>query len=149
MGEVIRESVLIEAPIERVWATVMDPRRLGEWVSIHEDVSEVPPGELREGSCFRQRMSLKGVPLKVHWEVTSARPPRSAHWLGKAAAGARARISYELRPAEGGTRFDYENEFELPAGPLGRLAGRAFNAVSGDREARRTLANLKRLLEEG
>ena len=54
-----------------------------------------------------------------------------------AAAGAKARIAYDLSESGSGTRFDYENEFELPAGKVGKLAGRAFNAVSGDREAKR------------
>ena len=55
----------------------------------------------------------------------------------------------QLAESDGGTRFDYENEFELPAGKAGKLAARAFNAVTGDREARRTLARLKALLENG
>ena len=79
--------------------------------------------------------------------VVESDPPHRARWNGQAAAGAKARIAYDLTENGGGTRFDYENEFELPAGKVGKLAGRAFNAVSGDREAKRTLARLKALLE--
>ena len=147
MGDVVSQSIEIDAPIEEVWELVMDPDRLGEWVTIHRDVSEVPDGELEKGSRFRQEMKLKGVPLKVRWEVTECRRPRRARWQGTAAAGAKARIAYDLTPRGSGTRFDYENEFELPAGKVGRLAGRAFNAVSGDREAKKSLARLKDLLE--
>lgn len=147
MGDVVSQSIEIDAPIEAVWDLVMDPNRLGEWVSIHREVSEVPEGELRKGSRFRQEMRLKGVPLKVRWEVTECKPPRSARWRGTAAAGAKARIEYALEKTASGTRFNYENEFELPAGKVGKLAGRAFNAVSGDREAKRSLARLKELLE--
>ena len=88
-------------------------------------------------------MKLKGVPLKVRWEVVECKAPRRARWQGEAAAGAKARISYDLSENGAGTRFDYENEFEMPAGKVGKLAGRAFNAVSGDREAKRSLARLK------
>lgn len=148
MGEVVSQSIEIDAPIDRVWDLVMDPDRLGEWVTIHREVSEVPDGKLKKGSRFRQEMRLKGVPLKVRWEVVECRAPRRARWSGQAAAGAKASISYELSEHDGVTRFDYENEFELPAGKVGKLAGRAFNAVSGDREAKRSLTRLKRVLEE-
>jgi len=148
MGDVISQSIEIAAPIERVWDLVMDPDRLGDWVTIHRAVSEVPAGKLKVGSSFRQEMRLKGVPLKVRWEVVECRAPTRARWSGRAAAGARASITYNLSERDGLTRFDYENEFELPAGKVGKLAGRAFNAVAGDREAKRTLTRLKRLLEE-
>ena len=147
MGDVVSQSIEIDAPIDEVWDLVMDPHRLGEWVTIHKDVSEVPAGDLTTGSRFRQEMKLKGVPLKVRWEVTDCEPPRRARWHGRAGAGAKARIAYDLSESATGTRFDYENEFELPAGKVGKLAGRAFNALSGDREAKRSLARLKDLLE--
>ena len=147
MGDVVAESIEINAPIERVWDLIMDPQRLGDWVTIHRSVADVPDGDLTTGSRFRQEMRLKGIPLKVRWEVVECRPPRYACWQGRAVAGAEARISYELSEHGTGTRFDYENEFELPAGKVGKLAGRAFNAISGDREAKRTLARLKDLLE--
>lgn len=147
MGDVVAQTTRIDAPIDRVWDLVMDPHRLGDWVSIHESVSDVPAGELEQGSEFRQSMKLKGVPLKVKWRVAEWNPPNHALWLGEAAAGAKARILYELREEDGVTVFDYENEFELPAGRIGKLAGRAFNAMSGDREAQKSLARLKELLE--
>lgn len=148
MGDVVAQSIEINAPIEDVWALVMDPRRLGEWVSIHESVDDVPDGELEQGSRFRQTMKLKGVPLKVKWNVVECDPPHHARWSGEAAAGAKAGILYDLSERDGVTTFDYENEFELPAGRVGKLAGRAFNAMSGDREATRSLAQLKELLED-
>jgi uncharacterized protein YndB with AHSA1/START domain len=149
MGDVVAQTIEIDAPIERVWDLVMDPERLGDWVTIHDSVSDVPAGELRAGSRFRQEMKLKGVPLKVRWEVVECVPPRRARWNGEAAAGAKACISCELSERDGLTVFDYENEFELPAGKIGKLAGRAFNAMSGDREAKRSLGRLKELLEDG
>lgn len=149
MGDVVKQSIVIEAPIERVWDLVMDPERLGEWVSIHERAFDIPAGRLERGSTFGQRMKLKGVPLKVRWLVEECEPPRRARWSGTAAAGATARISYDLSERDGATCFDYRNEFKLPAGRVGTLAGRAFNAISGDREARLSLQRLKELLEDG
>jgi uncharacterized membrane protein len=149
VADVVRQSIVIDAPIDAVWDLVMDPERLGEWVTIHRAVSDVPEGALETGSRFRQRMRLKGVPLKVRWEVVECRRPHRARWHGEAGAGATAEIVYDLSEVDGGTRFDYENRFELPAGKVGKLAASAFNAVSGEREAQRTLARLQALLENG
>jgi len=148
MGDVVSQSVEINAPIERVWELVMDPDRLGDWVTIHNSVSDVPDEPLETGSTFRQKMKLKGVPLKVDWEVVECEAPTRARWSGEAAAGAQASIVYDLSEKDGVTTFDYQNEFELPAGKAGKLAGRAFNAMSGDREAKKSLARLKDLLED-
>jgi len=41
MGEVVSESIEIAAPIETVWDVVMDPERLGEWVTIHRSVERL------------------------------------------------------------------------------------------------------------
>ena len=38
MGDVVAQSVDIDAPIGDVWDLIMDPERLGEWVSIHRSV---------------------------------------------------------------------------------------------------------------
>ena len=37
-------TIDIDAPVERVWALLMDPTRLGEWVTAHCEVSDVPEG---------------------------------------------------------------------------------------------------------
>ena len=87
MGDVVSQSIRIEAPIEDVWNLVMDPERLGDWVTIHESVFDVPDGDLGEGSRFGQRMKLKGVPLKVRWLIAEMEAPRLARWEGEAAAG--------------------------------------------------------------
>jgi uncharacterized membrane protein len=148
MADVVKQSIDIEAPIERVWDLVMDPDRLGEWVTIHDSVSDVPEGDLKKGSTFRQEMKLKMVPLKVRWKVVECVAPRRAKWQGEAGAGAKAQIVYALSEHDGVTTFDYENQFELPAGKVGKLAAKAFNAMSGDREAQKSLKRLKELLED-
>jgi carbon monoxide dehydrogenase subunit G len=145
----VRESVVIAASAERVWDLVMDPRRLEEWVTTHDRLEEPPEGPLASGSSFTQRLKLAGAPFTVRWTVTECTRPRLARWEGEGPGGARARVSYELGEGEEGTRFDYENSFELPGGMLGRVAGKALAAAGSESEARRSLQNLKRVLESG
>ena len=50
--------------------------------------------------------------------------------------------------ADGGTDFHYVNEFKAPMGPLGKAASRAWVGGLPKREADKSLAQLKRLLEK-
>lgn len=146
MASEVRTSTQIGSPPERVWEVLMDPSRLGEWVSAHHDV-DWDGGELARGSSFRQTLKLGGVKTRIEWTVAEMDAPRHARWEGIGPAGSTAQIIYELAESDGGTRFDYVNSFELPGGVLGRTAGRVASAAKGRREAERTLAQLKRLLE--
>lgn len=150
MSPAVSESIEIAAPAGRVWATVMDAHRLGEWVTTHEAVEGAGEGVLEQGASFTQRLRLAGKSFAVDWRVVEADPPRHARWQGEGPRGSTARVSYELSAdsEDGPTRFDYENEFELPGGVLGKVAGGLLSAAPARREARRTLERLKRLLEE-
>jgi uncharacterized protein YndB with AHSA1/START domain len=148
MSRTLRTEVELDAPPEKVWEVVVDPHRLEQWVTTHSALGAGAPRELEQGSSFEQKLRLGGRPFKVTWTVTDCERPRNVSWSGDGPAGSRARVRYTLEPLDGGrTRFGYENEFELPGGPLGRLAGRAVGDRLARREAERSLANLKALVE--
>jgi uncharacterized protein YndB with AHSA1/START domain len=143
----VHSAIEIDAPPARVWEVVMDPRRLADWVTIHRRLGEIP-AQLRHGSTFEQTLNLRGAPLHVVWTVVDVDPPRRAVWEGQGPAHSRASIVYELRPdGEGGTIFDYTNEFRPPGGPLGAVAGRVLVGGLSQREAQRSLQRLKALIE--
>lgn len=141
-------EILIAAPIERVWETVMDPHRLGDWVTIHKAVENVSRIPLRRGSTMDQAMSVVGVTFHVHWRLTEMTEPTEARWEGGGPAHSDALIHYQLEPTpDGGTRFRYTNQFHPPGGRLGSLASRFIVGATSEREADRSLSRLKQLLE--
>ena len=144
----VRCTVQIAAPPERVWDVVMDPRRLADWVTIHRRLGPVPD-RLRRGSQFEQTLNLRGAHLHVEWTVVDVEEPRRAVWEGRGPAHSRASIVYELRQQADGTCFDYTNEFKPPGGPLGAVAGRVLVGGLSQREAQRSLERLKQLVESG
>jgi carbon monoxide dehydrogenase subunit G len=144
----VTASIDIDAPPEKVWDVVMDPQRLGEWVTIHRDLEEVSDNPLKDGSTLKQKLCLRGVNFHVKWTVAESREAELAVWDGRGPARSKAHTSYRLAPnGNGGTRFDYENEFALPGGALGKVAGGLLSAAPGKREARRSLDRLRALLE--
>jgi acetyl-CoA C-acetyltransferase len=144
---VVRSSVVIAAPRERVWAVVMDSARLAEWVTIHRDVRDVSPGPPAEGSRMEQVLHLRGADIRVRWLLVECVPPALARWEGRGPARSQALIEYRLVAVQGGTRFDYENEFRPPFGAVGELASRTVMGSVPQREADRSLDALRLLVE--
>ncbi len=147
MSEGVSAEIEIAAPIDDVYEAMMDPRRLGDWVTIHRDLGELPELPLREGSEFEQKLALAGKSFKVSWEVARADPPREAEWVGSGPAGSGARVAYRLSESGDRTHVRYENEFDFPAGVLGKAAGRLLVRSPARKEAERSLERLQALLE--
>ena len=144
---VINDFVEIAAPQEVVWDTVMDPTRLNEWVTIHRSVEVKSADPVSEGARMDQVLHLRGVSFKVHWTLESVRKGREAEWHGRGPLLSHALIRYRLTPAGDGTRFDYTNEFTAPGGHFGDVASKVLVGHTSAREAQRSLARLKRIIE--
>jgi uncharacterized protein YndB with AHSA1/START domain len=147
VSEAVSAEIEIDAPPEDVYAVMMDPGRLGEWVTIHREVADAPEPPLTEGDSFEQKMALAGKSFKVTWTVARAEAPNAADWEGRGPAGSGARVAYRIEPADGGSHVRYENEFDFPAGFLGSIAGRLLVRSPAEKEAKRSLEQLKGLLE--
>ena len=138
----------IEASPQRVWDIVMDPDRLADWVTIHRSVKNASDRPLSKGSTLEQVLHMRGFSFTVKWTLTAAQEPNHAEWEGRGPAHSRAMIRYELSgDADGPTSFDYTNEFTPPGGKLGGVASRVIVGAASEREANKTLAQLKKLAE--
>lgn len=126
----------------------MDPSYLGDWVTIHRWVKDVSSDPLHEGSTMKQCLHLRGVSFHVHWKLIDVNAPNHAEWEGQGPAHSVARIRYELRrDGDVATEFEYINEFTPPGGRLGSMASRMIVGAASEREAERSLAKLKALVE--
>ncbi len=144
----VHVTIQIDAPVERVWDTVMNPDRLGDWVTIHRSVKDVSDNPLTNGSTMEQVLHMRGVSFHVKWKLVDVHPPTAAEWEGVGVAHSRARILYRLSGKDGGpTKFEYTNEFSPPGGRLGSLASRVVVGAASEREANNSLNRLKALVE--
>ncbi|MGI8593189.1 MAG: SRPBCC family protein [Solirubrobacteraceae bacterium] len=148
MSAVVEVSIDISASPEQVWEVIMDPGRLGDWVTIHRKLGEVSHRPLEDGSQLEQTLCVRGVSFKVKWEVTEHHEPRMARWEGRGPVRSHASTEYRLAEnGDGGTHLDYRNEFKAPLGPLGSVASRAVVGGVPEREANSSLRKLKALVE--
>jgi carbon monoxide dehydrogenase subunit G len=142
----VERTIQIAAPPETIYDVVMDPTRLEDWVTIHQALEKAPEGRLKKGSSLTQSLKLAGRKFKVNWTVVENDPRRKVVWEGRGPVASRARVEYVFAPNGNGTRFSYLNEYELPGGPLGRIAGRAVAKVT-EKELEGSLRRLKSLVE--
>ena len=145
----LEREIEINASPEEVYDKLTDPDCLGEWVTIQEGLEEAPDGNLEQGDRVVQRMKVAGQKFRVTWHVDEAERPSRVVWTGDGPMGAKARAVYEIEPNNGGgsCTFSYTNEYDLPGGPIGKVAGRAVVGASGG-EADRSLERLKKLIED-
>ena len=139
-------EVELAVPAEEAYRAVMDPARLGDWVTVHAGFAEDPPDRLEQGSQLVQRLRVAGQAFTVRWTVCEMDSPRAVVWEGCGPLGASARAVYRFAAADGGTRFSYRGELRLPGRAGGRVAARLASRVA-QRELDRSLERLRRRLE--
>src|SRR3954451_7330186 len=137
----VTASIVIDAPPEQIWDVVMNPERLGDWVTIHRRLVSHSDDEMEQVLCIHH------VNFHVKWHLDESIRPREAKWKGRGPARSKAETEYRLEAVNGGTCFHYRNEFKAPLGPLGAAASRALVGGVPEREANATLKKLKELIE--
>jgi uncharacterized protein YndB with AHSA1/START domain len=143
----VERSIEIAASPETIYEVIMDPTCLERWVTIHAALEDAPDGQLERGSELTQRLHLAGRGFTVRWRVIENRHARRVVWEGSGPMRSHAGVTYELTPnGDGGTRFRYTNEFALPGGPLGRVAGPVVKRVTAG-ELDRSLDRLRAMVE--
>ena len=142
----VERRVELAASPEHVYEVVMDTSRLGDWVTIHDHLGGDPPRRLEKGSQLTQYLKLAGRRFRVRWTVVENDPCRHVVWEGRGPVYSRARVEYDFEKNGQGTRFSYLNEFELPGGPLGRIAGRTVARATAH-ALDESLQRLKTLVE--
>ena len=143
----IRESVIIKAPPDRVWAVVQeDVVHAPRWTTNLEKVEKLDAGPPRVGTRYRYHLDLPGG-IKERLEVRQDVYTKPRHCAGKFVSGPlRGDWSYRYADKKDGTHVLYEMEFELTG--LLRFAGGllARQYAEGIRE---NMRRLKEYVEAG
>lgn len=140
----VEREIDIAAEPEAVYEVLTDPHRLADWVTIHQSLDEAP-ASLRKGSKLTQTLKLAGRAFQVRWEVVENDRARVV-WNGRGPVRSKAKVIYELSSIGSGTHFTYTNEYDLPGGALGRMAGPAVRRLTAG-ELDRSMERLKAIVE--
>jgi hypothetical protein len=143
----IERSIDIDRPAADAWAVLEDVRRLPEFSPSTVEVS-APPRLEAAGQRFTQVVELAGRRFESTWRVAGVVPGRCLAVEGSVLPGTRYRINEEVTPTgTGSCRVTLRMTYELPFGPLGRLAGKLGVETRATSEAEQLLAGLERVVE--
>ena len=137
-------TVLIDRPIEEVFAFVTDPNNDSLWQAWTLETEQTSEGALDVGSTLRSTAKMLGRRIEVTMEVTQNDPPHR-QCVRITSGPIPATGCYQLEPAEGGsTRFRQTLEGEV--GGFFRLAEPVVGRVIS-RQTEADMATLRDLLE--
>ena len=145
----IRFAVEIDAPPERAWVVVGDPRKLGHWDRHIAVVEGVPDEGLAEGVEYVSIMKFMGVHARVRARVLEWDPPRRS--VIELSGVLDAIVTTTLMDSgEGRTLLEHRVDYRFRGGPLGEFAARSLRLLGGAHLALRhgTMAQ-KREIEGG
>ena len=145
----IRESTLVDAPVEEVWSVVSDPRNLPRWNRHIVDVHDVPEDGLQPGSRYWTEIGGAGVHFRVRAQVEELDPPRYSRI--RLSGPLDAVVQTWVHPAgRQRSRLEHEVDFHLHhTGPLDELIGRALRVFGATTLLRRGIRAQKQQVEAG
>ena len=143
----VKETVDIEAPIERVWAVVHeDFRNASKWTNSLERVEELTDGPFGKGTQLRWILNTPGGRQQLEVEHTSVVPGKSV--AGKFIKGpVKGDWKYTYTKRGEGTRLTYSMDYEANGFTARLFFGIIEKQIPED--VGRTLVSLKKYIESG
>jgi len=121
MGHIEASRTLAADPAD-LWATVADPGSWDKWFTVHERWLGEAPAVLNEGDTLTAKIVMLGMANKIEWTVEEMNAPSRMVMSGTGMAGVKARFTFSIDPADGGSNFTVAGDFEgaLIKGALGK-----------------------------
>ena len=142
-------SVVINRPIEEVFAYVANPANASEWqMGCECEVTSRTP--LGVGTTYRSATTFLGRRLEKNGEITVYEPPHKFVIVTTSKSGAQAKGTFTFEAVEGGTKITMRGEAEIGASRLARISARLTEPLFlriAQRQAEAALGNLKELME--
>ena len=139
----VKKSIVIDAPVEKVFGYVDRPANLPEfWSSFVEarDIERLPNGGTRFGWVYK----MSGVRFEGTTQTTEY--VANERLVTENKGGVSSTITWTFHPEYGGTKVIFEADYTVNLPVLRKLA-ESFLVKQNEREAETLLANLKDKIE--
>lgn len=134
------------APPERVFAVLADPRSYADWVVGSDTIRDADPNWPAPGSRFYHRVGVGPLKVDDHTEVVESDPPRKLVLHARARPLGTALVTMILEPRDGGTDVTMK---ETPGDPLSHLGINPLTDWLVVLRNRKSLRRLERIVETG
>jgi uncharacterized protein YndB with AHSA1/START domain len=139
--ERIEKSVVIDAPVEKVFAYLNDPTNALEWSPGHVDVRNLTWEENKRH--FEWTYKMAGLLLRGETTDTFE---LNRQIFSETKGGGVSTWLWTFEPHDGGTKLDLVVEYAIPIPVLGKVA-EALVLRHNERDADLSLANIKDKME--
>jgi uncharacterized protein YndB with AHSA1/START domain len=95
----IEHSGTIPAPVEAVWATIVDLSTWNQWFTVLERWMTEPPEILTEGTQLSAKIVMLGMANKIEMTFDEVEAPRRLVMGGTGMAGVKCSFTMTLEPA--------------------------------------------------
>jgi uncharacterized membrane protein len=139
----LTKSIIINAPVEKVFSFIDEPTNLPKiWPSLVEatNVKRLPNG----GHSDKWVYKMAGIKLNGSGEDIEHIPNKRI--VTKTKGGADSTQAWLFQPEAGGTKVTFEVEYTVPMKVMGKLA-EAIITKMNEHEGDTVLANLKAVME--
>jgi len=144
----IKESIQINAPIEKVHGLADDPQK---WPTFYVGLGEAKriEGNKGPGTTVEHDYLIAGMHFPVTTKVTENSEDAGGvrHWKSTFDGPLHGWQNWDYEPKDGGTFVTAEIEYSVPGSIFGKVADRLVVERMQERAIRHTLENLKELSE--
>lgn len=143
----IRKSILINAPIEKVYAFARDPERWNTWFVGLSEPEEIK-GHGEAGTIVKHKFTMAGLSFPIVSRVLADQPgPKVAHWRGAVEGPIAAEHVWTYTSNRDVTEVLTDIDYTIPGKAIGNIADKLVIEKLQERAAENTLENLKLLCE--
>ena len=141
----IHKSIDIDAPAERVFAMLTDPRRLPEYATGLVSVEDIRQTEQHLGDSFRATYAALGLHFLMTFTATEYEHPSKL--TRRFEGGMKGTWTWLLEPRGTSTHVTTAMEYEMAGGMLGKAMNAVLVERMNEKNAKRMLENLKLVSE--
>jgi len=139
-------SIVIDAPVERVFAYASDWRIWHEWFEGVSSFTPTTESTTGTGTRYAYKASVMGVRIPVEIEIQDY--VENKGWNGVSTKGAPHRTRWRFDKVGNSTRFTYGLEGQLPIPVIGKWLDRLFLQPQWEKILANSLDNLKKKFQE-
>ncbi len=141
----IHKSIDIDAPVEKVFELLNDPKRVPEYAPGVTSVEDVRQSEQHIGDSFRATYAVLGLHFPMTFTVTEYEQPTklSTRFEG----GMKGTWIWLLEPRGTSTHLTTQMEYEMAGGIFGKAMNAMLVERMNEKNAEQLLENLKLVSE--
>jgi len=120
----VETSITINAPIEKVFDTIVDPELTAQWSSGVSEVTNIKGNPWEKGSSTDVAYHVLGMKLTQHMVTSEIEKPRKV--IYRMEGGLPGTSEFALEPQGQVTKVDTRIDYSVPGGILGKIANQVL-----------------------